>query len=185
MSSFVTPILVLYAFVAAWLSQATPAVADGGARVGLLPVTGLALALSLVVAVAVLGLMRAGASRAPLLLTTLVLLPWLPVPVPPAFMLWSGPLVLFVWASTLAGMIATVPWTFGTIAVRRPAVIAGLLALLLYAIAERGVAPSIPGGEEPHYLVITQSLLLDHDLKIENNHARGDYRSYFDGDLSK
>ena len=185
MSSFVTPILAFYAFVAAWLSQATPAVADGGARVGLLPVTGLALALSLVVSVAVLWLMRAGASRAPLLLTTLVLLPWLPVPVPPAFMLWSGPLVLFVWAATLAGMLATVPGTSVQIAVRRPAVTAGLLALLVYALAERGVAPSIPGGDEPHYLVITQSLLLDHDLKIENNHARGDYRAFFDGDLSK
>src|SRR5262249_52214864 len=36
-----------------------------------------------------------------------------------------------------------------------------------------------PSGDEPHYLVITQSLLLDHDFKIENNHRRGDYRKYF------
>src|SRR5581483_7606522 len=40
-----------------------------------------------------------------------------------------------------------------------------------------------PGGDEPHYLTITQSLLLDRDLKIENNHARGDYREYFGGSL--
>ena len=40
-----------------------------------------------------------------------------------------------------------------------------------------------PGADEPHYLVITQSLLRDHDLAIENNHARGDYREYFGGDL--
>ena len=31
--------------------------------------------------------------------------------------------------------------------------------------------------------MITQSLLRDHDLAIENNHARGDYREYFGGDL--
>jgi hypothetical protein len=36
-----------------------------------------------------------------------------------------------------------------------------------------------PGGDEPHYLVITQSLIKDHDLKIENNHQRGDYHEYF------
>jgi hypothetical protein len=39
------------------------------------------------------------------------------------------------------------------------------------------------GGDEPHYLVITHSLLADHDIKIENNHARGDYRAFFPGDL--
>src|SRR6202043_3025198 len=34
-----------------------------------------------------------------------------------------------------------------------------------------------------HYLVITQSLLVDHDLKIENTHRRGDYRAYYQGEL--
>ena len=37
-----------------------------------------------------------------------------------------------------------------------------------------------PSGDEPHYLVIAQSLWRDGDLKIENNHTRGDYREYFD-----
>ena len=36
-----------------------------------------------------------------------------------------------------------------------------------------------PGGDEPHYLVMTQSLLTDGDLRIENNHARGDYKVYY------
>ena len=38
-------------------------------------------------------------------------------------------------------------------------------------------------GDEPHYLVIAQSLLKDGDLKIENNHRRGDYRAFFGGEL--
>ena len=36
-----------------------------------------------------------------------------------------------------------------------------------------------PAGDEPHYLVIAQSLWRDGDLTIENNHRRGDYTEYF------
>ena len=32
--------------------------------------------------------------------------------------------------------------------------------------------PSVPSGDEPHYLIITQSLLKDGDLRIENNHQQ-------------
>jgi hypothetical protein len=39
--------------------------------------------------------------------------------------------------------------------------------------------PLFPGGDEPHYLVIAQSLWRDGDLRIENNHTRGDYEEYF------
>jgi hypothetical protein len=39
------------------------------------------------------------------------------------------------------------------------------------------------GGDEPHYLVITESLLRDGDLKIENNHRQGDYKSFYQGEL--
>src|SRR4029079_2298519 len=35
-----------------------------------------------------------------------------------------------------------------------------------------------PAGDETEYLVVTQSLLLDHDLKNDNNYRRGDYREY-------
>src|SRR5438094_3521847 len=43
--------------------------------------------------------------------------------------------------------------------------------------------PLFPGGDEPHYLVITQSLLHDGDLKIENNHRQEEYRAYFNRPL--
>ena len=52
-------------------------------------------------------------------------------------------------------------------------------------LSDGGIASSrsSPQGDEPHYLVITQSLLIDHDLKIENNHRRGDYHAYYPVDL--
>jgi hypothetical protein len=40
-----------------------------------------------------------------------------------------------------------------------------------------------PGGDEPHYLMIAQSLLADGDLRIENNHAQRQYRSFWGGEL--
>jgi hypothetical protein len=41
----------------------------------------------------------------------------------------------------------------------------------------------LPTGDEPHYLVIAESLLTDRDLKVENNYRRADYRAYFGGTL--
>jgi hypothetical protein len=51
------------------------------------------------------------------------------------------------------------------------------------AAARLGGTALFPGGDEPHYLVMAQSLWRDGDLKIENNHARGDYREYFAREL--
>ncbi len=48
----------------------------------------------------------------------------------------------------------------------------------LWAVSTNGI-----GGDEPHYLVITESLLRDGDLQIENNHQRRDYRAFFGGNL--
>lgn len=45
------------------------------------------------------------------------------------------------------------------------AIICGTLAWRLSG------TPLFPGGDEPHYLVITQSLLHDGDLKIEDNYS--------------
>ena len=61
--------------------------------------------------------------------------------------------------------------------------LAFLCAALVYNAAAWRLAPLVPGGDEPHYLIIAQSLWRDGDLRIENNHQRGDYREYFGGEL--
>ena len=173
-----------FAAAIAWLSQGTLAPGPGLQRLGLLPLTLPAILLSLGVGIAVAALRRAGAALAPLLLLALPLLAWLPIPVPPIVLTWSGPIVLAIWAAVLVLMLrpATRPLAFRT---PRPVLAAGVAALAIHSAAAWSVAPSLPKGDEPHYLIITQSLLLDHDLKIENNHKRGDYRAYFGGDLTK
>ena len=64
-----------------------------------------------------------------------------------------------------------------------PALLPGPCAFAIFSLAAFHASPAIPGGDEPHYLVITQSLLADGDIRIENNHRRGDYRAYWGGDL--
>lgn len=192
MSRLTLAIVVLCAAAAAWLSQGTIGFTGvGDARVALLPLSIVSLALSAAAAAGVLAAWRAGASLAPLWLLVLVVLPWLPRSMPAAFLMWSGPLALLVWTaigvSLWSSARVSLPWVarFGSLATTRPRATAAALACAVYAIAAWQVAPSVPGGDEPHYLIITQSLIEDGDLKIENNHRAGDYRAYFAGDLSK
>jgi hypothetical protein len=185
--------VLLCAAAAAWLSQGTIASTGvGDARVALLPVSIGSLAMCGAAAAGVLAAWRAGASLAPLWLLGLVVLPWLPRSMPAAFLMWSGPLAFLVWmaiALSLWSSARLLPawqtWRIRPLVEGRPRLAAAALACAVYAVAAWQVAPSVPGGDEPHYLIITQSLLKDGDLKIENNHRRGDYRAYFAGDLAK
>ena len=59
---------------------------------------------------------------------------------------------------------------------------AAILAFLCF-VTVRFASMSALAGDEPHYLVLAQSLLTDHDLKVANNYARGDYHAYYSGDL--
>jgi hypothetical protein len=67
---------------------------------------------------------------------------------------------------------------------RGQALLAGALTLAAGLATARSIAPRVPGGDEPHYLVITESLIHDGDLRIENNHRNGDYRSFHPKDLA-
>ena len=180
------------AAVGAWLSLGALAVtseASSAARIGLLPPVW-SLELFVAVAVGVMAAWRPEPARTlPLFLSLLLWLPWLPGPIPASFLLWTGPVVWLVWTAIVVSLftssgvrvrIARGRWLSDP---RRVPLTACLIALLLSGIAFWRVSPLLPGGDEPHYLMITQSLLYDGDLQIENNHDRGDYREYFAGAL--
>lgn len=192
MSPLVAAALALCTAGAAWLSQGMLAFTEaGGPRIALLPLSPVPLLLSAVAGAVVLAAWRAGASLAPLWLLLLVVLAWLPRALPAAFLIWSGPILLLVWIGVGLSVAASTPAIetqagrlAGRLLSRRRWLAPALAAALVYGAAAWLVSPS-PEGDEPHYLIITQSLLLDGDIRIANNHRRGDYRAYFAGDLLK
>ena len=99
--------------------------------------------------------------------------------------LWEGPIEGIVWCLVVAGLIAArppgLPRAFSDPRVAPP--MAALLVALASAVVFGQVRNVIPGGDEPHYLAATQSLLHDGDLKVANNYEKGDYLDYFPGRL--
>jgi hypothetical protein len=169
------------------------ALGAGGARLGVLPLDaphGAAAALAGLVVLAI-GLKRDRGVAVAIAVSPLVLLflPWLPFPVPAVFLVWTGALASLVWIAVAIALVSVRARDFGVhgtcaSAPSRIAIAAGVVSAVVFSLAAWHASPSIPGGDEPHYLVITQSLLYDGDLRIENNYRRGDYRAYFGGDLA-
>ncbi|BCS34347.1 hypothetical protein TBR22_A35770 [Luteitalea sp. TBR-22] len=127
-------------------------------------------------------------------LLVLPYLPWVP-DLAPGLMLLAGPGALLawgilgalaVWAAALERRLTTVPSPPASAGEARARRRRWTTAILLASLASSAVlaerftrTPLFPGGDEPHYLVIAQSLWRDGDLLIENNHKRGDYQEYF------
>jgi hypothetical protein len=137
---------------------------------------------------------RLGELVLPLFSLIVLVLPFLPV-VPdrwPVLQALSGPLGAIVWLSVAALQVWTLwqsrlltarafeRWSISSIALAIFFATAGAAGIAAYKLTGTSLFPS---GDEPHYLVIAQSLWRDGDLKIENNHTRGDYREYYPIDL--
>lgn len=210
----ITTIAAACAGVAAWASIGSLAVAntDGGlTRFGLLPPLWLLPILGLGFAGIAWAMRLSTGTSLPLFFSLILLLPWVPGPIPPAFLLWTGRIAIGVWLALIVALVAAKRGrviTPGAARARRAVgargahpshpthlshfthpvlapLVAAITAFALYSASGWSLAAgrTIPNGDEPHYLVITQSLLSDRDLQIENNHARGDYREYFGGVL--
>jgi hypothetical protein len=162
------------------LGDVAPISAGSSARLGVLPPWWLLATLALG-ASALAGALRLDTRRAaPLYLALAALLPWWPGSIPTAFLVFAGPLGLLASAAG-AGAVATTVLKRPVAAwpARKHLWAAWLLAFGLYLGSAVRLAPILPDGDEPHYLVITESLLYDGDLRIENNYRRADYLSFF------
>ncbi len=165
----------------AWVSLGTltvTAAGPGSTREALLPPWWVAVAAAAAALAVLLPLARRGIPAWPPALVAIALVPWLPLPPAGALLMWAGPLTAWVWVAALAAWAsrwARVP------AAPRSQLLAFVLALAVFGGAAWHLREARPGGDEPHYLVIVQSLLKDGDLRIENNHERRDYAEFFGG----
>jgi hypothetical protein len=121
------------------------------------------------------------------------MLPWLPLPLATARFAWLGPLGWLPWIGAIttgcAFLAAARPaWPVALSGVladrRRGAWLAGMLAFIVFAASHAAVRTILPGGDEPHYLVIAESLRRDGDLAIDDNHERADYVAFSRGALA-
>jgi hypothetical protein len=182
--------ITLIAAPAAWLTGGALTLTSalpGAVRIGLAPSPAW---LAVWIAAACVAFVLLPRRFALFLLSGILLAPWLPGVLPVALYIWTGPLRVWLWAVVLAALLVPAgirrapSWLARTARnPRRAPWLAAAVAAAAYLAGAWQIFPQLPTGDEPHYLVIAQSLLKDHDLQIENNHRRGDYREYYVGDL--
>jgi hypothetical protein len=101
----------------------------------------------------------------------LLLLPW------PGLRALSGPPLLALALAGLAAALVSARW-------RPPRRVFFPVVFALYAVvAVRAQLQVGPQGDEPHYLMVTDSILRDHDVSLADDYAAGRYRGFFGGTL--
>lgn len=86
-----------------------------------------------------------------------------------------------VWIAVIAGVLSARVRSDGPrwlTDARRAPIAAATISLVLCGASAWWLSPILPEGDAPHYLILAQSLIKDGDVRIENNHRRGDYLEY-------
>ncbi len=129
------------------------------------------------------------------LLPLIASLAWTTVVSWPSIVAWAGPSAILPFALLAVGIVVSM------CTARRDAAWLRLLtqhvdsrwspciagtATALWLIALLTAATSLPvTGDEPHYLLVTQSLLADGDFDLTNNYDAESYRSFYAGPLQR
>ena len=191
LSRSVAAIAAALAGASVWISLGTLAVTQLDSRfriVALPPLWLLGLVASGSAAIAWRRRVRPGQLR-PFALTALLWLPYVPGQIPSAFLIWQGPIEVLVWLMVVVGLVAGGAWPrppFLRRLARDPAVapwVAGGVSAALFIAGSVALSDRLPNGDEPHYLMIAQSLLHDRDLQIQNNHDLIQYQSFWPNKL--
>jgi len=163
--------------IAGWAAGALAlAIAAGGAASSpdgyLLGLPRLVPGLVLIVAMAALALIAGrGAGRWWLGAAPFVLLVILGARLPGIAPL-AGPPIAVLWIAGAVLALAAAPPRWA------PAAFLPVVALVYGLAAARVQAQVGPQGDEPHYLMVADSLLHDHDLSLEQDYAEGRYRDF-------
>lgn len=186
-SGFIAMVGALLIGVAVWCAAGTIAVASADSATARLAVAApwWVFVLGTVAGAAVPAWRTRPLTTLPALLS---IVPWLPLPLSAVALIWTGPMA---WVPILAALglavglapLRVVSRLFNLLEPDNATVAAFVLAAMLGGLAAWSADPRSPGGDEPHYLMITQSLLKDGDLDLDNNHANRDYASFYGGEL--
>ncbi len=179
-----------WAIRAVWQARGLPEYANWGRFYRLwVPLAGYAFAMASFFcplpgdAVGRAGRVRQGSAVVALPLFVLMELAW-----PRTFPLWIWFGLFFVgWIAIRAVLFFRPLWRAMAAAIpsRAASIRVGVGSLLVYGLLVPWVTQTLPlAGDEPHYLLITHSVLVDHDFDLRNNYERGDYRSFHPGHLS-
>lgn len=97
-------------------------------------------------------------------------------------LVFQGPTLLVVGLAALGVGLASLVDRAALRAL--PAAVVFGLALLFFAALTRELPGAAgPQGDEPHYLVMAESLLSDHDLELRDEYSERAYRSFYAGRL--
>jgi hypothetical protein len=180
---FALVVLGALAGASAWLAFGVAGRPPDGGLVGLLPAWWTLGASALGGAAVAAAAYPSGQPPALLALPLVSVLPWVGGTWWPAALAWAGPAVVVPWA--LLAVAVAGGWLTAArgVAPRAHAMLAGGVACAWFGGLAALVAPQGVVGDEPHYLLITESLLRDGDLDLANDYDDRHYAGYFAGEL--
>lgn len=114
-----------------------------------------------------------------LLLSGLLIIPWIGIPFAP-LLIWLGPLSAWLWV-----MVATVALgpLLNRIRLADSPTIVALVACGVLALMNLVGDPHRISGDEPHYLIVANSLLQDGDVELTNDYDEARHQAFYPGSL--